>query len=59
MFSDQKRKVYRQLLQRLGADDNLPNNVVDAYIKRSRIRLLVYLPICIAILLWVIHLWVR
>ncbi len=56
--TDERRNAYRSLLSRLGATD-LSDQTVEKYIRYQRIRMAVYLPICIGLIAWVIYIWVR
>jgi len=58
MVTQRTRDAYRQLLKKHGAAD-LPDELVDKYIRIQRIRLAIYLPICAVILGWVVYIWVR
>jgi len=58
VISEKKREAYRELLRRHGATD-LSHETVEKYIKHSRIRMAVYLPILAAIIAYVIYIWVR
>jgi len=58
MITARTRAAYRQLLGLHGVH-NVPEGIVNDYIRIQRVRLAIFTTICVAILGAVIYIWVR